>query len=313
LVVAGIVFSAGGGSEPDGDREFFRVQRFEAGRTPQDVAVEGTSAWVTLAEDRAVARFDTLTGEPVGDPQPVGEIPAGITTGFGSVWVGFAEGATVVRLDQTSGTVLNAGIVSGRSPHALAIGREDVWVAAISEGRVSRIDPDNVVNAAADIFRAGGMFPSDVAFGFGRLWVTDIEEGHVAVLDPASPRRRQRTIDVGESPIHVAIGDAAVWVANQNFGDGTLTRIDPETLDVIETIPIGGEIGGLAVGDGYVWVTLSETGRLVRVNPATNEIDGVPIAVGGAPLGLDVADGFVWIADQAEGEVIRVELNASVG
>jgi streptogramin lyase len=248
----------------------------------------------------------------VGQLQPVGEIPAGITTGFSSVWIGFAEGATVVRLDQTSGSVLNDAIVSGRSPHALAIGDDDVWVAAIGEGKISRIDPGEVVNAAADIFKAGGDFPSDVAFGFGRVWVTDVVTGQVVSFDPERPKR-QRAIRVGESPNHVAVDDDAVWVSNQNFGDGTLSRIDPATMKVTETIPIGGEIAGLDVGEGYVWATLSETGRLVRVNPDTNEVDGVPIAVGGRPLGLDVADGFVWIADQAEGEVIRVELNAEVG
>jgi DNA-binding beta-propeller fold protein YncE len=115
---------------------------------------------------------------------------------------------------------------------------------------------------------------------------------------------------VGESPNNVEIGEGAVWVSNQNFGDGTLSRIDPETLEVTETVPVGGEIAGLAVGEGYVWVTLSEQGLLARVNPDTNQVDGVPIVVGGKPLGVDVADGFVWIADQAGGQVLRVDLDA---
>lgn len=310
------IFLSQGGDDDEERVDLFRVSRFEAGEAPQDVVVGGSTLWVTLALDRAVVRLDASTGEPIGDPQSVGETPVGIALGFSSAWVGFGEGATVVRIDETSGTVLNSNIVSGRSPHAIAVDDDSVWVAAIGEGRVSRIDPDRAINAAQEIFRAGGKFPSDIATGFGRVWVTDVVSGVVTSVDP-DDTKKQEEVKVGESPVNVVTGEDAMWVANQNFGDGTLMRVDPDTLKVTDTIEIGGEISGLAFGEGYVWVTQSDRARLVRVNPETKEIDGEPIHLGqpkeSKPLGLAVANGSVYIADQATGEVIRVELNPDIG
>ena len=45
-----------------------------------------------------------------------------------------------------------------------------------------------------------------------------------------------------------------MWVANG--GDGTVSRIDPETNKVVETIEIGHRPLGIAVGNGLVWVTV---------------------------------------------------------
>jgi YVTN family beta-propeller protein len=46
----------------------------------------------------------------------------------------------------------------------------------------------------------------------------------------------------------------SVWVANG--GDGTVSRIDPRTDEVIETIPVGHRPQGIAVAGGAVWTTV---------------------------------------------------------
>ena len=53
-------------------------------------------------------------------------------------------------------------------------------------------------------------------------------------LDPGSTSVR-RTIEVGGRPAGVAVGAGAVWVANSR--DGTVTRVDPATGDVVGTSP----------------------------------------------------------------------------
>ena len=45
-----------------------------------------------------------------------------------------------------------------------------------------------------------------------------------------------------------------MWVANA--GDGTVSRIDPETSEVVTTIDVGQAPAGIAVGHGLVWVTV---------------------------------------------------------
>ena len=54
----------------------------------------------------------------------------------------------------------------------------------------------------------------------------------------------------------VAFGEGAAWVANSL--DRTVSRIDPETNEVVETIPLGREPLHLAAGEGAVWVTVRE-------------------------------------------------------
>jgi YVTN family beta-propeller protein len=45
-----------------------------------------------------------------------------------------------------------------------------------------------------------------------------------------------------------------VWVANS--ADGTVSRIDLETNQVVATIPVGNAPADIAVVDGAVWVTV---------------------------------------------------------
>ena len=46
----------------------------------------------------------------------------------------------------------------------------------------------------------------------------------------------------------------SVWVANA--ADGTVSRIDPETNEVVKTITVGNAPAGIAVVDGSVWVSV---------------------------------------------------------
>ena len=79
------------------------------------------------------------------------------------------------------------------------------------------------------------------------------------------------TVEVGASPEQAALGpDGSVWVAD-SF-DGTVSRIDPATNDVIDTIPTGLRPFGVAATDQAIWVTNSNESTLSRLEPDTGEI-----------------------------------------
>jgi YVTN family beta-propeller protein len=59
---------------------------------------------------------------------------------------------------------------------------------------------------------------------------------------------------VGDGPVDVAVDETGVWVANSL--DRTVSRIDPESGDVVATIDIGNEPRRIAAGEGAVWVTV---------------------------------------------------------
>ncbi len=71
-----------------------------------------------------------------------------------------------------------------------------------------------------------------------------------------------KQIGVGDGPTAVAFGAGAVWVANVN--DGTVSRIDPETYEVVETIEVGNAPAGIAVSGGRVWVSVQAPPHSLR-------------------------------------------------
>ena len=94
--------------------------------------------------------------------------------------------------------------------------------------------------------------------------------------------------------------------------DGVLTRIDPVTGETIATIGLGVEPGGLAVGEGSVWVTGRHSPTLFRIDPSVNErlkpfqlpMDGV---VSDGTGEVAVGDGSVWVGHGTENPGAWVE------
>ena len=112
------------------------------------------------------------------------------------------------------------------------------------------------------------------------------------------------TIPVGNQPINTAYGADAVWVAN--YGDSTLSRIDPATNRSTLHMQLGAAPYGVAFGAGAVWLTTDFGGGTVfRVDPATNGIVS-RIPIGGTPTGLAFGDGSVWVANR-DGSVERID------
>ncbi|HEV7400417.1 MAG TPA: serine/threonine-protein kinase [Solirubrobacterales bacterium] len=124
----------------------------------------------------------------------------------------------------------------------------------------------------------------------------------VSVSDP---------IPIGRGPLRVAAGDGEVWATS--VPDGTLSKIDPKTLDVAGApLRVGAGIAGLAVGEGAVWVSSPRDGRVLRVDPGSGRVLA-RIEVGGSPGAIAVGDGRVWVADEAGAGVTAIDaLNGEV-
>jgi YVTN family beta-propeller protein len=125
---------------------------------------------------------------------------------------------------------------------------------------------------------------------------------------PADQGGSPTTITVGAQPTALTVGEGAVWVANS--GDGTVSRIDPATDQVVATIEVGGQDSNFDItsGDGAVWVTTA--GDLVqRIDPETNEV----VATVDVPAPIHPATGFgaVWVSDYDAGSVTRIDSAAN--
>ena len=95
-----------------------------------------------------------------------------------------------------------------------------------------------------------------------------------------------------------------LWVLR--LRPAALLRLDARTL-APTALPLslaGGRAGGLAAGDGRVWVTLPDAGEVARIDTSTRSITRAQ--VGGAPAAVAVAAGIVWVVDPGRGELLRL-------
>ena len=106
----------------------------------------------------------------------------------------------------------------------------------------------------------------------------------------------------------IAASEDAVWVSSC-FDDEKIIRIDPRSNELVGEFAIGGHNGGAVVVNGYPWFPVGN--RLVRFNPATNEVDGV-VEFADAFQGYGTAVGFdsVWVGSIGGRNLARVPLNA---
>lgn len=224
------------------------VRRITLEATATGVAVAAGTVWLANGYVGTVTRVDPGLNEISTTIPGLAHRSSGgsIAVGEGAVW--FASGnGTVTRIDPSTNEILAPGIVVGTTPSAIAAGRGSVWVAISGESTVSRLNPRT--NSVAHLITVGPR-PRGLAEGDGVVWVT--ADDHVFRIDAAS-NSVTMTIPVGDGPTGIAVGEGAVWVANS--ADGTVSRIDPETYDVVQ-ITVGNRPSGIAVGNGAVWVTV---------------------------------------------------------
>ena len=116
-------------------------------------------------------------------------------------------------------------------------------------------------------------------------------------------------IAIGTPPLRLDAGPKAVWVTSEK--DGTATRLDPETGEVVGS-PHQLEVGvsGVAVGSKWTWVTNPRRGLLLRIDPFSGRIlKRIPLP--GEPGPLALGGQRVWAADEAGSGVTAVNAEAA--
>jgi branched-chain amino acid transport system substrate-binding protein len=132
----------------------------------------------------------------------------------------------------------------------------------------------------------------------------------VAAIDPTG--RVDSYTEVGASPSNVTVGEGSVWVLNAD--DQTVSRIDPETRQVVKTFGTGQTPTDIAVGEGAVWVgnapargqEISYTASVSRIDtqssvvtrtlrlPVSRTPDYPPFGVLPGVSQLAVGSGAIW-------------------
>jgi ABC-type transport system substrate-binding protein/DNA-binding SARP family transcriptional activator len=260
----------------------------------------GGSAQTAVAANSIVALDSSGS---VAASVPVGARPVAIALGAGALWVANLDDESVTRVDISSRRAVRT-IPIGGAPAAFAATRTEVWVTDES-GDISKIDPryDRLTFtrslAAVGSYFGGTVRPTLAAFG--SIWVVD-PDGFVSRID-ADSGRRVGSVDVGNAPSAIAAGAGSVWVTNRD--DGTVTRIDPETL-VPRTIPVGHGPAAVAANAAGAWIANAGDNTLVRVDTGTDAVAGTT-RVGDGPTAVLATATALWVANGRAGTVMRVD------
>ena len=196
----------------------------------------------------------------------------------------------------------------------VAIGNGAAYVAASGpsqfSGNVSKFD-------AVTGDRAGGkeMIACSLASGIYGVWVSGCPNVQKLTAGDANPQFSATVVipfaepasaeNQRESLAAMAQGEGAVWVIG-DAADRRLWRIDPRRHRIAATITLGFPPGGVAVGNGAVWVTDELGDRVVRINPGTNRV-AASIPVGRGAIGISTGAGSVWVADAVDHAVSRID------
>jgi DNA-binding SARP family transcriptional activator len=107
-----------------------------------------------------------------------------------------------------------------------------------------------VVTVAAAVAVTAGAVAGVLATRAGRAHTTPIAANAVGLIDMHNGRVLVQ-VPVGQAPTAVAVGDGAVWDANE--AADTISRIDPGSKSV-QTITAGSSPSGITVCRGGIWV-----------------------------------------------------------
>lgn len=198
----------------------------------------------------------------------------------------------------------SATLKIGKTADWVLVTDDAVWVAGTKPYSVQRIDP--MTNRIVAKVVLPGEACSGLAFGFGSLWIpvcgkkpslvqVDVHENAVIATLP---------VLAVEAEGGIATSGDSVWLVTDK--NGTLSRIDPLTNRVRQTISIPPGSYNPIFSNGIVWVTGLERGVLTAVDALTGSVlDSAP--VGSKPRFLTAGGGSIWTLNQGDGTLSRVD------
>jgi YVTN family beta-propeller protein len=225
---------------------------------------------------------------------------------------------SVAAIDAATGRLLTS-IPVGNVPGTVAVGATEVWVANLSDDTLSLVDAKSL-----KVVKTVGLpiAPNAIAVGEGAVWVAyngctaacvertgasglregDVEPVQLAKFDPAKGRVvwRIKLGTGGPGAVDVAVSGGSVWVSNET--DWTVTRVDPKTGKVQDTVTekVDGPKGIAAMADA-VWVLSYPSSWVSRIDSRTGTVVAtVPIE---RPWALGAGEAGVWVASRF-GEIV---------
>jgi DNA-binding beta-propeller fold protein YncE len=188
------------------------------------------------------------------------------------------------------------------TPREILVG-DAVWVANSGKDAVARIDGKS--NKPGDALTGLHKPCSGLASGFGSLLIPNCGDKSLVRVD-LKTGKTSATLPVGAAGVNVGIAASAdsIWLLTD--GKTTLSRIDPETNQVVSELRLPEGCDSLRFGETALWLTCPNENKVLRIDPQTNLVVN-RIEVSGKPHSIAFGENSVWVLCLAEGKVERID------
>jgi streptogramin lyase len=228
---------------------------------PCDIVAAFDRIWVADLDAGELAWIDPTTLE-IGGHVVGFEGPCGVQAVDGAIWLAVDSG--LARVDPDTESVITTELGDAAFPGT----GKPLWAALYDTGDLVPIDADT--GHAGDItpYPDGPSEGPPLATGFGALWVGSFTRDVLYRLNPRTGAV-EAEIEVA-TPTRLLVTNDAVWTTS--YPQGVVTRIDPETNEVVFRAALGGTLNGITEGFGSIWVAETGKGLLYRIDPAATGV-----------------------------------------
>ena len=270
--------------------------RVATGRMPHEVAISpnGKEAAIVAYGGTTIDIFDVATAKRLRTIElSPNKRPHGLLWLKNGRLVATTEGSQSLAIVAPDGSL--SSITTGQAgSHMVAVSPDGAraYVANMGAGNVSVLDLATGAKVR-DIATGGKPEGLTLTSDAGQLWVGDNDTGRVQIFS-ATDYRKLGEVTVGATPIRVIASPDGRSIVTSNFGDGTLSDIDPRRRKVRRTITVSGSKDAAQVtiifsrdgrrlfvaetGPDQVAEIDFATGRVIRRLPVGSDGDGLAIA-----------------------------------
>jgi streptogramin lyase len=243
-----------------------KVTATRVGGRPNIILGAGGHVWTGKFLDARLQTLDPATGDRTRPRPEIGVGLLGLAASGHDLWALAARDRQLVHLDARSGRRIGAPIPLPGTSSAVAATKDAVYVAVTQP----LLDPGD----------------------------------QILVIDPRTGAIRQ-TIETRDGVRRLEVFRGRLWVLASNRAE--LIGIDLDEPSHRRHVPLDSSTSvDLAVGAGDLWVSLSDSDQLARIDPR----GGKPstFATGRGPAGIQVRKGIVWVANRAESTLTRIDI-----
>jgi len=237
----------------------------------------------------------------------IGGRPNIILGAGGHVWTGRFSNARLETLDPATGKRTQPRPEIGVGLLGLAASGRDLWALAARDRQLVHLDARTGRRIGEPVPLPGAS--NAVAATKDAVYVAvtqpELDPGDQILEFDARTGVLRRAIDARDGVRRLEVVRGRLWVLAS--GPAELIGIDLDEPSHRRHVPLESATSvDLAVGAGDLWVSLSDSDQLARVDPRGGKPATFP--TGRGPAGVVVRNGTVWVANRTESTLTRIDI-----